>query len=56
MLFHQVFTKWYQEVHEVDSKAILYPWAATDHAENPMPLIENPTNTLISPLVLKQFA
>jgi len=24
-LFHQVFTKWYNKVHKVDTKVILYP-------------------------------
>jgi len=49
--FHQAFMKWYQKICEVDNTAILYPWAASDRAENPMPLIENPMDTLTALIV-----
>jgi len=54
-LFHQSFMKWYQKIREVDNTAILYPWAASDRIETPMPLIENPTDTPIALIALKKF-
>jgi len=51
-LFHQVFTKWYQKVREVDGTAILYPWAASDCLEDTPLLIENLTDVLTALLLL----
>jgi len=54
-LFHQAFTKWYNKVREADSQIILYPWTASDRAENPMPVIKNPMDIPLTLPNLKKF-